>query len=61
MKFDKKLSLELDRALSALESENFARHELGKIWKRNLEQRIFEQEEKNDSTRGDQPNKRRTT
>lgn len=39
--FDEQLSAELDKAVVACESDDPARQELGKIWKRRLEQKIW--------------------
>ena len=42
IKFDERISADLDKAITALESKDHARQELGKIWKRKLEKRIWE-------------------
>lgn len=41
-KYDEELSRQLDKAIRALESDDETRQKLGKIWKRKLEELIFE-------------------
>jgi hypothetical protein len=39
--FDRKQSLELDKATKAAESTDPARRKLGKVWKKRLEKKIW--------------------
>lgn len=46
MKFDKKLSLQIDKAVRAMESDDKTRQKLGKIWKAKLEKKIWGEDKK---------------